>query len=146
MATGHPIPGAAGMYSTKGQECSLCGCNHLTNDSDKHYVPCPHKCFQDINSDTIMEKFTDYTKPLQNLIADLLLYRWDDKITASETLDQAWKGFEKWASKTPDGQLYRDIYDDIWWRMGNEKRKEWEDAVAAMAMGMDLGTEGVINL
>lgn len=146
MTTGHPIPGVAGMYSTKGQECSLCGCNHLTHNGDKHYVPCPHRCYQDINSDTVMDKFTDYTMGLQHLVSDLLLLRWDDEVTASEMLDQAWKSFESWARKTPDGSLYRDIYDDIWWRMGNEQTKSWEDAAAAMATGQDFGADEVMEL
>ncbi|KAK1836635.1 hypothetical protein QBC39DRAFT_247752 [Podospora conica] len=146
MTTGHPIPGVAGMYSAKGQECSLCGCNHLTFNSDREYVPCPHRCYQDINADTIMGKYTDYTVALQHLVADLLSCRWDDRVKASEMLDQAWEGFEHWASETPDGSLYHDIYDDIWWRMGNSEKKSWEDAAVEMATGRDLGTDEIIDM
>ncbi|KAK3995314.1 kinase-like domain-containing protein [Cladorrhinum sp. PSN332] len=72
-----------------------------------------------------LESFADhlnYSTELKNLLKALMAM--NRKITplASTLLDQAWTGYQLWASGTDAGRLYRDVYDDIWFRRNNEWR------------------------
>jgi hypothetical protein len=137
MVTGKPIPGVAGKYNAKGQDCLLCGCNHLTWDEDEEYVECPHVCHQDINIESVFRPLTDYSTGLLSMISRMLKMKWDETARASVLLNQAWVDFEVWAASTPEGQLYKDTMDDMWWRTRNSMRKELEGVLDAKEWGVE---------
>ncbi|KAK0641063.1 hypothetical protein B0T16DRAFT_461172 [Cercophora newfieldiana] len=134
--------GPEGSSGDVGQECFDCGCNHLTMKSDEGYEPCPHGCsFLDVDVDTVFEPLTDYTEELKRMVVWMLKSKWDENARASTMMIAAWSGFESWAAGTPEGRLYRDLFDDIWWRMRNKKIRELEDEIVAAEVGLDLAQE-----
>lgn len=141
MMTGKPIPGVAGKYNAKGQDCMLCGCNHVTwGDQDPKYVPCPHACYPDIDLNWMLGKdgpLTDYTPELRETVDEMLRGKWDEKKRASTILDVAWEKFQAFMA-TPEGEQYRDVFDDIWWRQRDQRREEMEVDEVEKELGGDI--------
>ncbi|KAK4153086.1 hypothetical protein C8A00DRAFT_15676, partial [Chaetomidium leptoderma] len=104
------------------EECGDCGCVHITCDEDDEHIPCDHDCVGDVNIDEVFKPLFNYTADLKHLVILLLRLNRNDEWWASTVLDFAWPGFENWAANTEDGRLYRDIFDDIWFRKQNQAR------------------------
>lgn len=125
------------------EECDECGCIHITSNDAKGHEACNHDCVADVNIDEVFKPLIIYTAKLKELVALLLrLYR-TDEWRASDALDKAWEGFEHWAANTDDGRLYRDIFDDVWFRRQNQSRlrkrfRDPEEAADAMGLEEDL--------
>lgn len=139
MMCGRGLPSA--------EECPNCGCVHLTSNDATEYTPCTHDCVGDVNINTVFDPLFNYTAGLKNLITLLLRLDRNEVWAASDVLNTtAWPGFEYWAANTDDGQLYRDIFDDIWLRKQNQSRlkkrrrveEEEEEEEEEEYEGMDL--------
>ncbi|KAK0668492.1 hypothetical protein QBC41DRAFT_393724 [Cercophora samala] len=111
------------------EECDVCGCVHVydggENDEEAEKIAgctdgCPRldidvrRCFDD----------TGYTPGLKQVVGALLRCHRSVTMTASEAMDQAWKGYETWTRTTEDGQVYRDLYEDTLFRRQNLERIE----------------------
>ncbi|KAK4126874.1 hypothetical protein N657DRAFT_687264 [Parathielavia appendiculata] len=114
MMCGRPLPPA--------DECSECGCVHITANDAEESTPCDHDCVGDVNIQKVFEPLFQYTAGLKELVMHLLRLNYADNWYASTVLDHAWAGFESWAAKTEDGRLYRDTFDNIWLRRQNLTR------------------------
>lgn len=119
------------------EECISCGCRHITRNDDPESLTCPHTCFEDVNIDEIFTPLACYTQELKGVVITLLRANRTES-TANGVLDLAWSGFEKWAANTDDGQLYRDIFDDIWFRMSNKARIEKSQRKEGVIDGRDV--------
>jgi len=140
MMTGTAIPGLDYEFHAKGTNCARCGCSHVTWNGDtfaEEHVPCPHACYPDVNLGTEMDRLTKYSVGLRGVVYRLLMSKWDEVERASLAMDTAWGFYEKWVNGTPDGAVYRDIYDDIWWRKGNETKKKRQAAAVAEELGVE---------
>ena len=104
------------------EECLSCGCVHITSTDAAEYIPCTHDCVGDVNIDTVFDPLFNYSDGLKKVVTLLLRLNRNDEWAASDVLNTAWPGFEYWAENTEDGQLYRDIFDDIWLRKQNQSR------------------------
>ncbi|KAK4044312.1 hypothetical protein C8A01DRAFT_31629 [Parachaetomium inaequale] len=104
------------------EECPDCGCVHITSNDAARHNPCRHDCVKDINIDIVFAPLLNYTAELKLLVMLLLRLNRNDEWTASAVLDHAWPGFQVWATHTEDGRLYRDIFDDMWFRKQNQAR------------------------
>lgn len=123
MMTANSVPGS---WESRGEECDNCGCNHLRfRDMGPPWV-CPHECFPSVFVDMKIAATVDYTEPLRELVTSLLRKKRNSQLRASQVLETAWKGYEEWMVHTQDGQLHRDVFDDLWLRMRNQERKEKE--------------------
>lgn len=105
------------------KECYICGCRHITDNLDAGHTACQHDCDEDVNLNEVFSALDCYTEELRALVTKLLRSNRTDA-RASDALDFAWSGFEKWTANTDDGRLYRDIFDDIWFRRQNLARIE----------------------
>ncbi|KAL2266067.1 hypothetical protein VTJ83DRAFT_5419 [Remersonia thermophila] len=104
------------------EECPGCGCVHVRTDkTNRNLAPCPHGCVGDVDVQDI-QKATGYSVPLRLLAQMLLRRNRDDGVHAAQVLDAAWPGYLSWVSRTADGRLYRDEYDDMWLRQQNKTR------------------------
>jgi hypothetical protein len=101
-------------------ECPECGCVHLTSNDAEEYTPCEHDCVRDVNIEQVFKPLFNYTADLKHLVVLMLRLNHNDQWYASTVLDYAWSGFEHWAARTDDGKLYRDVFDDIWFRRQNQ--------------------------
>lgn len=116
MMYGRALPSA--------DECPHCECIHHIDNK----VPLEERCLYhgcpvpDFNRDEDIDHLTSYTAGLKDLVRLLLQLNRSDELRASTVLDVAWTGFESWAANTEDGRLYRDIFNDIWFRKQNEIR------------------------
>ncbi|KAK4454156.1 hypothetical protein QBC34DRAFT_394414 [Podospora aff. communis PSN243] len=135
MVTGRPLPGVAGR---QGQECLICGNNHITTNNDHEYVPGPVNCFPDVNLDTVFLPLAGYTDKLKSVIKEMLLSKWDEGARASMFLGAAFNGYKEWRIKTFAGRLHKDVYDDMWHRKRNVALKEKEDEEAAKEWGVEV--------
>jgi hypothetical protein len=127
------------------EDCPNCGCIHITSNDAAEYTPCPHECVGDVNIDTVFDPLFNYTAGLKKFVSLLLRLNRNDDWSASDVLNTAWPGYENWAENSEDGQLYRDIFDDIWLRKHNQSRykkrrrveDEEEEEVEEDAMELD---------
>ncbi|KAK1759721.1 hypothetical protein QBC47DRAFT_114832 [Echria macrotheca] len=148
MMTGFPIPGVAGtVFNAKGQECRRCGCNHMTWDDrmmaeGQPWQPCPHSAaecgYRDVNIDEALRRVTDYSPKLCELVAKMLRLKRTEDVLASEVLDAAWGWFTVWAETTPDGVLFRDVFDDLYARVKNQERIDRVHRAAAREIGSEF--------
>lgn len=108
------------------EDCDTCGCVHIksNNTNPKPTTFCRHaSCTgKDINIDVAFAPLLSYTPALKRLATMLLQAERGDGWWASEALNTAWDGFERWAEDTEDGRAYRDVFDDIWLRRQNQVR------------------------
>ncbi|KAL1837457.1 hypothetical protein VTJ49DRAFT_3756 [Mycothermus thermophilus] len=113
------------MFGTElppAEECPGCECVHVRTEKMGYDLPsCPHDCVGDVDIQEI-QKATEYSVPLRILAKALLLRNRDDTVYASQILDAAWSGYLSWVNRTADGRLYRDEYDDMWFRQQNKVR------------------------
>ncbi|KAK0617076.1 hypothetical protein B0T14DRAFT_568623 [Immersiella caudata] len=140
MVTGRPLPGIGG---NKGQECVLCGNNHIITDADRtdadKQEPGGPVCYPDVNLDHVFDYLTIYSDKLRKTIRQMLLVKWDETARASSFLKEAYEhGYLEWRSCSADGQLHKDVYDDIFHRKRNVARKEEEDAEVAEELGIEI--------
>jgi hypothetical protein len=135
MVTGRPLPGVAGR---QGQECLICGNNHITTNNDHEYVPGPVNCFPDVNLDTAFVPLAGYTDKLKSVIKEMLLSKWDEDARASMFLSAAFNGYKEWRIKTYAGRMHKDVYDDMWHRKRNVALKDKEDEEAAKEWGVEV--------
>ncbi|KAL2162228.1 hypothetical protein VTH06DRAFT_7141 [Thermothelomyces fergusii] len=115
MMSGRELPPA--------EECPDCGCFHISTDDDVgEHDPCEHACVADVNVDSVLQALSNYTQGLKHVVVLLLRLNRDGEWSASNVLDMAWPAYEKWLANTEDGRIYRDIFDDLWFRRQNEIR------------------------
>lgn len=114
MMSGQELPPA--------EECPDCGCVHITSDDVDKHSPCKHVCVADVNVDSVFKALSGYTLGLKRMVGLLLRLNRDDERSASEVLDMAWPAYEEWIANTEDGRIYRDIFDDLWFRWRNQSR------------------------
>ncbi|KAK3902274.1 hypothetical protein C8A05DRAFT_34025 [Staphylotrichum tortipilum] len=114
MMCGYPLPPA--------EECPECGCVHLTSNDVAGHTPCEHDCVGDVNIDEVFKPLFNYTDGLKEFVMLLLRLNRSDEWRASIVMDIVWPRYEHWTATTEDGQLHRDIYDDIWFRQQNQER------------------------
>ncbi|KAK4224208.1 kinase-like domain-containing protein [Podospora fimiseda] len=113
------------------EECKGASCNswHWYNSKDAPpntpYVQSNTNCVGDHDLQTFCDHL-DYSKELK-LVAKTLMCMYRRTTLTSEIMDGAWRAYSSWVTSTEEGKLYRDVYDDIWFRRNNEwriKRKQ----------------------
>ncbi|KAK4145206.1 uncharacterized protein C8A04DRAFT_10771 [Dichotomopilus funicola] len=110
------------------EDCDTCGCIHVTSNTKPNPQATTTRCRhascagKDINIDVVFAPLLAYTPGLKRLATMLLQAERGDGWWASEALNTAWDGFERWAEDTEDGRAYRDVFDDIWFRRQNQVR------------------------
>ncbi|KAK4201559.1 hypothetical protein QBC40DRAFT_264123 [Triangularia verruculosa] len=122
------------------EECPVCECVHLfegeeDDEAAKKTPGCSDGCPRPDTDVRRCFNNTNYTPGLKNAVGALLKMNREVSWTASEAMTAAWKGYETWTRTTEDGQVYRDIYEDILLRRQNEERikgtvPEWTNNAA----------------
>ncbi|KAK4162877.1 kinase-like domain-containing protein [Cladorrhinum sp. PSN259] len=116
-----------GMPPPAAEECRGGGCHawhwyrrSLENKAVPHRQSNP-LCMGDHDLDSFPDHL-NYSGELKSLLKMLMGMNRKPRPLASEILDGAWRGYTLWADNSEAGKLYRDVYDDMWFRRNNELR------------------------
>lgn len=101
-------------------------------------------------ADQDLDSFPDhlnYTPELKKLLKRLMGLEHKIEPLASTIMDDAWLGYQKWAtSNAPAASAYRDVYDDIWMRRQNEWRMQRRQEKGLVApINTNVGNRGALD-